>query len=102
VRASKDIVGEVVIADFGFKTKDLESIFSLSFLLAIVALQKFTDEKIRNRIVRTFNVFNIKIKRTQNSLPSGKNLFGCSILNIFFQNIFSRFTINSQQKFLVK
>jgi hypothetical protein len=102
VRASEDIVREVVIVDFGFKTKDLESIFSLSFLLAIVALQKFTDEKIRNRIVRTFNVFNIKIKNTQNSLPSGKNLFGCSILNIFFQNIFSRFTINSQQKFLVK
>jgi hypothetical protein len=91
VRATEDTAGEVAIADFGFKTRDLESIFSLSFLLAIVALEKFTDEKIRNRIIIIFNVFNIKIKSTQNSLPSGKNLFGCNVLNIFFQNIFGIF-----------
>jgi hypothetical protein len=95
VSAIKDTVGEVAIADFGFKTRELESIFSLSFLLAMVALQKFTSEKIRNRIVKTFNVFNIKIKSTQNSLPSAKNLYGCNVLNIFFQNIFGRLTINS-------
>jgi hypothetical protein len=59
VRATKDTAGVVAIADSGFKTKDLESIFSLSFLLAMVALKKFTGEKMRNRIIRIFNVFNI-------------------------------------------
>ena len=35
---------------------------SLGFLLAVVTLQKFTGKEIRDRILRSFNIFNIKIK----------------------------------------
>jgi hypothetical protein len=42
------MVEEVATVDSGFKTKANESIFPLSFLLAIVALQKFTSEEIGN------------------------------------------------------
>jgi hypothetical protein len=49
--------------------------FPLSFLGAIMGLQKFTSKEIRNKILRSINIFNIKIKCTQNSLLSCKNLF---------------------------
>ena len=50
-------------------------LLSLDRLLAMMALHKFTGKKIRDNILRSFDIFNIKIKNTQNSLPSGKNLF---------------------------
>ena len=37
---------------------------SLDLLLAIVTLQKFTGKEIRDGILRSFNIFNIKIKNT--------------------------------------
>ena len=37
---------------------------SLDLLLAIVALQKFTSKEIRDGILESFNIFNIKIKNT--------------------------------------
>ena len=37
---------------------------SLDLLLAIVALQEFTSKEIKDDILRTFNIFNIKIKNT--------------------------------------
>ena len=67
-------VGETEIAlDSDFKTRAWD--FPLSFLGAIRRLQKFTGKKIRDRILRSFDKFNVKIKCTQNSLPSCKNLF---------------------------
>jgi hypothetical protein len=44
----EEIGDEVATTDSSFKTKAFESVFSLSFLHAMVALQKFTREEIRN------------------------------------------------------
>ena len=37
---------------------------SFDLLLAIVALQKFTSKKIRDSILGSFNIFNIKVENT--------------------------------------
>ena len=50
-------------------------VLSFDHLLAIVTLQKFMGKEIRDGILRSFNIFNIKIKNTQNSLPSSKHMF---------------------------
>jgi len=74
VRANEVVIGEAagvpIGEDSGLMARDLLSEgltifpFPRSFLLAMVALQKFTSEKIRDRIVNSFNIFNIKIKNT--------------------------------------
>ena len=42
----------------------MAGLLSLDRLLAMVTLQKFTDKKIRDNILRSFYIFNIKIKNT--------------------------------------
>jgi hypothetical protein len=42
----------------------LEVAAFLEFLPAIVVLQKFTGEEVRDRILASFNIFNFKIKNT--------------------------------------
>ena len=39
------------------------SCLSFNFLLAIMAFQKFMSKKITDSILRTFNIFNIKINK---------------------------------------
>jgi hypothetical protein len=55
--------------------------FPHSFLLAMVALQKFTSEKIRDEIINSFNIFNFKIKKTLK--------MACHLANICFKAMFS-------------
>jgi hypothetical protein len=74
VRANEVVIGVAagvpIGEDSGLVTKDMLigglTIFPFpqSFLLAMVALQKFTSEKIRDGIINSFNIFNIKIKNT--------------------------------------
>jgi len=65
--ATRVPVGEVSgLATKGLLIGGLLTIFHFprSFLLAMAALQKFTSEKIRDGIINSFNIFNIKIKNT--------------------------------------
>jgi hypothetical protein len=48
--------------DSDVKTKAWD--FPLSFFGAIMGLQEFTSKEIRNRILRSFYIFNIKLKST--------------------------------------
>ena len=53
---------------------------SFDLMLAFMALQKFTSEKIRDRVLRTFSIFNIKIKALK--IP-------CHLAKICFEAMFS-------------
>ena len=82
-----------------FLTTGLAVAGDLSFyhLLAIVTLQKFTGKEIRDGILRSFNILNIKIKKTLK--------IACHLAKICLEAIFSTsFSItylDMQQKLLV-
>jgi hypothetical protein len=48
VKVTEEFGEEEATTDSSFMTKALESVFPLSFLLAMMALQKFTSEEIKN------------------------------------------------------